>query len=865
MKSKSPLRHWLFLSLILLFSWRMEGQKIPLETIEVSWELVSNLDPKGPHARFTFFNPTEATFSYSDWTLYFNQANVMPKANSNKQAIVTHINGDWFKLTPVQGLFSLQPGDSIVVDYHYQDAMIKASDAPMGLYYVINEGEASQQIAEPRKFRVIPFRRAEQIHRGEKDYAPIPAPERIYMGNQIITDLPPEQTDRIIPTPRSISFGPDYYQTGTSLRISSVPGLAQEAGYLENRLSSRFEAIIWTEPGEEADIVLGLETSGDTDESPESYSLKIDEEGVRITSPTSAGIFYGIQSLLALSEGTNRDTTASGIRLQHVVIEDAPRFDYRGLQLDVGRNFQSKSTIKKVIDILATYKINTFLFYLTEDEGWRLEIEGLPELTEIGARREHINSAAPGLHPAYGSGPVAYREGSFGSGYYSKEDFIEILRYANERHVRVIPEVNLPGHARAAIQAMEKRYLKFAEQGNTEEAERYRLIDPDDLSVYSSAQSYNDNVACVCRESVYSFFEKVVDVIMDYYAEAGVPMEYFHIGGDEVPTGPWTRSPLCADFLAQNENYETQNLHAYYFKKAIEILKKRNLKTAGWEETALIEVDGQQGVNPEFSGGHVIPYVWNTLWGAQDLGYRLANRGYPIVLCPVTNFYFDLAYNKDPEEPGLYWAGFVNTRNAYEYQPFDAFRSTVRNDSYYTPIDQEEFFSEMERLTPEGRNNILGLQAQLWSETIKGPKMMEYYLLPKLLGFAETAWAPERPWESIDDPEKRSKELDKGWNRFVNTVGKHEFARLNNLFGGFNYRIPPPGARILNGLLHANTTYPGLQIRYTLDGSEPGPESNLYENPVPVDNKTVKLRAFNLEGRGSRTSTPYQIKQKGKP
>ena len=858
MKSRSPMRHWLFLSFVLLFSCRMLGQKVPLENIEVSWELVSNLDPKGPHARFTFFNPTQGTFSSSDWTLYFNQANVMPKANGSKEGKVTHINGDWFKLTPAEGLFSLQPGDSLVVDYYYHDAMIKLTDAPMGLYYVQQEGEGDQRIVEPIHYQVLPFSRPEQIHRSESDFAPIPTPERIYMDNIMIKDLPADQVARIIPTPRSIEFGTGYFETGKSIRISAATALSQEARYLEQRLERHFQQIIVSDQDNEFDILLETSSPGTPGTSPEAYALKIDKDGIRIQSSASTGIFYGIQSLLALIEGPNQDMTGSDVRFQYVEIQDSPRFDYRGLQLDVGRNFQTKSAIKKVIDLLATYKINTFLFYLTEDEGWRLEIEGLPELTEIGAERQHGDTQAIGLHPSYGSGPRAYEAGSYGSGYYTKEDFIEILKYANERHVKVIPEVNLPGHARAAIMSMEKRYQNFALQGNMVEAERYRLIDPDDQSEYSSAQSYDDNVACVCRESVYAFFEKVVDVIGRYYAEAGVPMEYFHIGGDEIPKGSWSKSPMCDDLLAQNETYKTENLHAYYFKRAMDILEKRNLKAAGWEETALIEVSGEQVVNPDFSGGKVIPYVWNTLWGAQDLGYRLANSGYPVVLCPVTNFYFDLAYNKDPEEPGLYWAGFVNTRNAYEYQPYDVFRSTLRNDSYYSPLDLNELFSGMERLTPEGRKNILGLQSQLWSETIKGREMMEYYLLPKLLGFAETAWAPERSWESIDDPVHRFQVLDEEWNRFANSVGKQEFSRLNSLFGGFNYRIPPPGARILNDILYANTTYPGLEIRYTLDGTEPGPASNLYENPVQVKNSPVKLRAFNQEGRGSRTSTPFQ-------
>ncbi|UCE93932.1 MAG: family 20 glycosylhydrolase, partial [Flavobacteriaceae bacterium] len=588
--------------------------------------------------------------------------------------------------------------------------------------------------------------------------------------------------------------------------------------------------------------------------SDEGYELSIDGRGITIKAQTKAGAFYGIQSLLALQNPSLE--SKSGISFPYVKIKDHPRFGYRGFQLDVGRNFQTKETIKKIIDALAFYKINTFLFYFTEDEGWRLEIEGLPELTEVGGQRQHASMNETALHPSYGSGPFAYKEGSHGSGFYTKEDFIEILKYANERHIKVIPEVNLPGHARAAIKSMEKRYEKYMELGDEQEANRYRLLDPDDKSVYSSAQSFKDNVACVCRESVYRFYEKVVDVIVDYYQEAEVPLEYFHVGGDEVPVGPWTASPICDDLLEGTEGLDAKNLHSYFFKRVVDILKKRDLIVAGWEETALLHQDGQIVVNKDFSGGQVVPYVWNNLWGAQDLGYKLANAGYPVVLCPVTNFYFDLAYDKHPEEPGLYWAGFVNTRNAYEYAPYNVFHTTTRDDSYYTPIDQEASFKNMERLTKEGAENILGIQAQLWSETLKGPAMLEYYLFPKLLGFAESAWAKERVWESIEDKKSRDIKIQEEWNQMANSIGKTEMKRLNSLFGGFNYRIPPPGAKIQNGFLFANSAYPGLEIRYTIDGSEPGPDSALYSEPIKINQTPVKLRAFNTEGRGSRTSEP---------
>src|SRR5690606_17592867 len=144
-----------------------------------------------------------------------------------------------------------------------------------------------------------------------------------------------------------------------------------------------------------------------------------------------------------------------------VTIEDAPRFEYRGLHVDVARNFQSAETIKRILDIMSFYKLNRFLFYTTEDEGWRVEIPGLPELTEVGAFRRHADGMeAPVVHPAYGSGPLPERDNNHGSGYYTRDEFIDILRYAKARHIKVIPELNFPGHARAAIKSMEARYQR---------------------------------------------------------------------------------------------------------------------------------------------------------------------------------------------------------------------------------------------------------------------------------------------------------------------------------------------------------------------------------------------------------------------
>src|SRR5690606_3568600 len=185
-------------------------------------------------------------------------------------------------------------------------------------------------------------------------------------------------------------------------------------------------------------------------------------------------------------------------------------------------------------------------------------------------------------------------------------------------------------------------------------------------------------------------------------------------------------------------------------------LKKRALTGDGWEEAALRKTaKGEYETKPEFAGPGAVPFIGNKWVDYRDLGYRLADAGYPVVLCNVSNFYFDLSYSKDPREPGLYWAGFVNARDAWFFAPYGMLKTTLVN-SMGRKIDLTADRTK-ERLKPEARKNIIGLEAQLWSETIKGREMVEYYMLPKLLGFAESAWAAPREWETIEDATVREK------------------------------------------------------------------------------------------------------------
>ena len=839
-----------------------------LDEIAISWELVGNAYGKQQDrvkARFTITNHSRVELNDENWQLYFNQSpRYILGVEADVPAGLRLINGDWYTLYPEPG-FSLAPGSSFSLTYESRHWWIKESDAPKGFYLVFHDEEAGKTIVDLHTIHISPFERPEQLSRHLRDKVEVPSPESRFRSNKSLSYLPGEDLPLLVPTPVSMEPVSDSIFINDEIRIRHHESLSGQADYLVRRFD---DMLGWApkpsdtpndpRPCISLEIVSDLPMvlpGFDKQRASEAYRLAIAPDGnIRLQALKPAGVFYGIQSLLALLPLESFTGKSEKVSLPITTIEDYPRFAYRGVHVDVARNFSPKESILKMIDILAFYKINTLHLHLTDDEGWRLEIKALPELTEVGAQRHHTTKDAPALHPAFGSGPFAYAEGKFGSGFYTREDFIGILQYAQKHHITVIPEINMPGHARAAIKAMEARYNYYMEKGDLEAAEEYRLIDPEETSQYLSAQLFRDNVVNVARESVYRFFETVLDEVIDMYEEAGANLEIIHVGGDEVPRGAWSASPMIDDLMEQLDHiYNPQNMHSYFTERVLEIITVRGLKMAGWEEVALKDdASGNHVPNIQFANGKVIPFVWNNLWGAQDLAYRLANTGFPVVLCHVTAFYFDLAYDKDPKEPGLYWGGFVNTRSAWHYNPYDVFKSTLY-DNMGRKINIEEEYRHMERLLPEARENILGVQAQLWSETILNPEMLEYYLLPKLVGFAETAWSRERVWETTEDEEFRNRQVEEQWNVFANTLGQRELPRLAKLFGGYNYRIPTPGAVLKDGFLEANVEFPGLSIRYTTDGSEPDQGSALFTERINVGVDPVMLKAFDAAGRSSRT------------
>ncbi len=840
-----------------------EGPAAPVGTARLAmrFELIENQHGGKPRflAELTLANHGGEALAASGWTLYFNFGRPLSAAGQPGELDVAHVNGDLWRLTPTESFTPLAAGAERRFRLLGRGAVTRRSDAPAGPYIVFGDLRA-QPISE---YVVAPFPDIARLRRSAEDRVPVATADVSYERNEALRRLPEDGVGRLVPTPRRLESGSRPVVLDPDWRIRFDPGLEGEARALAEALEPHLggsPTAADEAPAEAAGFV--LRTAPLTlDGTPrgagdEAYRLTVDPEvGVEIVGTDPAGVFYGIQSLRGLLPIDPR--AGEAVTLQEVVVEDAPRFPYRGLHLDVSRNFHNRQTVEKLLRLAAFYKLNRFHFHLTDDEGWRLPVAALPELTEIGGRRGHTPDDSDRLVPSFGSGPDPDPAVSPGSGAYTRDDLLAILRVAGDRHIRVIPEIDVPGHARAAIKAMAARRARLLAAGREDAAEAFLLYDPEDRSEYRSVQGWDDNVINVCLPSTYRFLETVVDEVVGLWAAAGAPLEEIHVGGDEVPAGVWQRSPACQRLIQEDPELDgTDDLWNYFLRRVSDILAARGLATAGWEEIALIAAGTDEHAkkpNEAFLDRGFRPWVWNNVWGwgAEDVGYRLANAGYSVVLANATNLYFDLAYDKHPEETGYAWAGFVDTRKPWELVPLDLYKS-ARTDLMGRPIDPATDFAGRARLTAEGRGRIRGIQGQLWAENSISPAVLEYQAFPKLLGLAERAWAAQPDWARVEDTAERRRREAVAWNEFANRLGQRELPRLDRLHGGVLYRLPPPGAVVRDGLLTANTAFPGLEIRYTTDGSEPVASSTLYSGPVEVGD-TVKLSTFDTRGRASRS------------
>ncbi|HET7003433.1 MAG TPA: family 20 glycosylhydrolase [Puia sp.] len=834
------MRHIILLLLATCLIKRTHAQhSFQARDISIHWQAVQNDYQNKPQSlnAVIITNKGSGMFPGSGWKMYFNSARLITPAAVSGNASIHLINGDLFSLTPSPGFPSLKPGASVRIEYIAEEPVVNITDGPEGFYLVWDD--KPDQGFPTGIFTIDPFK---------PSYKGLVTTAMVYDQNKLVQDIPMEKLTKVFPTPVS------YQETGGSFTLTPDVNLTaderftKEKAGLQNTLEILFGKKKTAETTSDAISLIYREGMPD-----ESYELDVKPGIISIRASGSAGIFYGIQSLKTLVPPDAWAKTQKSIQVPAVTVTDEPRFGYRAFMLDVGRNFQSKKEVFRVLDVMALYKLNVFHFHLTEDEGWRLQIDSLPELTDVGARRGHTLDSKHFLPPSHGSGPDTSQMP--GSGFYSRADFIEILRYANDRHIIVLPEIETPGHARAAIKAMNARYEKFIKEGNKEEAERYLLYDPNDQSKYSSNQYWNDNIMDPSLPSTYRFIQTVINAIVDMYHEAGVPLKSIHFGGDEVPDHVWEKSPAYLTFKANHpEIKSTSDLWYYFYGRVNQMVKAKGLYLSGWEEMGLrkTKLDGKYIYlpNPDFEPEHLQTDVWNNTLGGgnEDLAYKLANGGYKVVLTCVSHLYFDMAHYKSFEEPGYYWGAFTDIDKPFSFIPYDYFKnSNVDRDGL--PLNRNIFIGK-QRLTEYGESNIVGLQSAVWGENIKTPERLEYMLLPNLLGFAERAWARDPEWATVSDTTRANLLYSEAWSSFLNFVGKRALPMLDYYNGGYHYRIPKPGLILTDGKWTANIQFPGMPLRYTTDGREPDSKSLIYRDPVPATGKNLQCRAFDSKGRG---------------
>ena len=535
---------------------------------------------------------------------------------------------------------------------------------------------------------------------------------------------------------------------------------------------------------------------------PEYYRITLTPDKAIVEGASDKGIVIGTRALQRIMEGN------AGQNVRCAVIEDWPDYPYRGLMIDIARNFQSPETMRHIADLMADYRLNTLHFHLTDDEGWRLEIPGLPELTEIGARRGYTSDSRGYLPDIFAGTGRAEDNLPTANGYFTRDEFIDFIRYCDSIGIAVIPEIESPGHARAAVKAMETRYLRTGD-------DTYRLIEDNDTSTYSTAQFYHDNLMNPAVGGTYRFIGKVVDEIAAMYADAGVALPGIHLGGDEVPEGAWDGSRAVAYMMEERGLNSRHAVQGEYVRNISGLMRERGIPLYGWQDICTdYDADFHAEVAPTVGGMD----CWvSSPEIEKNVAVKGVKSGYPVIISNVDYFYMDMLYSPNPEEKGLYWGGFT-----------DELRTLSGYPDVICPRDGEE------------PGKVIGVSGKLFAETIRDKADMERLLFPKSLGLAERGWNATPTYSDED---------------FNILIATKELPRLSAKDVEFHLR--QPGIIVEDKRIKMNSPYPDAAIFYTLDGSTPtAATAALYEGPVdlPADCAIVKAILYK-DGKSSVTTT----------
>ncbi|MDG4860608.1 beta-N-acetylhexosaminidase [Streptomyces sp. T-3] len=495
----------------------------------------------------------------------------------------------------------------------------------------------------------------------------------------------------LIPAPRTAACragSPGCFSLDERTRIDAHPGTEGVARWLRATVGTATGLPLPDGDGPHA-IVLRLDTDLERELGPEAYRLSTDgslaDAAVLIEGGSAAGVFWGAQTLRQLlgPYAFRRAPIAPGRDwdLPRLTVEDEPRFAWRGMMLDVSRHFMPKDGVLRYLDLLAAHKLNVFHFHLTDDQGWRIEIKRYPKLTEIGswrARTKYGHRASP-----------LWEEKPHG-GYYTQDDLREIVAYAAERHITVVPEIDIPGHSQAAIAA-------YPELGNTD------VIDTTSLEVWDT-WGVNPNVLAP-TDNTLRFYEGVLEEVLDLF-----PSAFVHMGGDECPKDQWKQSPAAQARIAELGLKDEDELQSWFIRHFDRWLAERGRRLIGWDE--ILE-------------GGLAPGAAVSSWRGYAGGIAAAEAGHDVVMCPEQQVYLDHRQDGGEDEPMP--IGYVRTlADVYRFEPVPP------------------------QLGPEAARHVLGTQANVWTEVMENHARVDYQTFPRLAAFAEVAWSALPPADDRD-------------------------------------------------------------------------------------------------------------------
>lgn len=501
---------------------------------------------------------------------------------------------------------------------------------------------------------------------------------------------------QIIPKPVSLEIVKGKFLITPETKISGTLDLENEGQYLASFLTLTTKMNIPFVTEGSGTIELKIDKSINEDEG---YVLSVTPDKILISGKNSKGVFYGIQTLRQLIPASLEagKSSTDKITIPAVTIKDNPRFSYRGMHLDVGRHIFPVSFVKKYIDLIALHKMNTLHWHLTEDQGWRIEIKKYPKLTEIGSKR--YGTITGHFHQETGNDETEY------GGFYTQEEVKDIVKYATQRHITVIPEIELPGHASAAIASYpflscfpDEPTFVTNNMGSKAGKEAQAKGNP---KIVQETWGVFDDVFCAGNEKTFTFLEDVLDEIIPLF-----PSEYVHIGGDECPKSNWQRCPACQKRMKDNKLANEHELQSYFIQRIEKYLNAKGKKIIGWDE--ILE-------------GGLAPNATVMSWRGEKGGIEAAKQHHNVIMTPGTHCYFDKYqvdkqdYTKEPLAIG----GFISVEKVYGYDP--------------TP----------DALSSEEKKYVLGAQGNVWTEYMDTTNYVEYMVLPRMSALSEVVWTPK--------------------------------------------------------------------------------------------------------------------------